>query len=147
MQKNSPIDWGELQEKTGFSTPVLNRALHELQKLKIIFKTAEVPGAYPMYQISEKYFGVFEEIYEPKRVLFRWLGQWKTIRNIEFSEEKQHFFLERRHLDDFIKELIVHASFEVLAVNPFVQECDLSNTLREAQKKKRNGCQNNYSQT
>ena len=46
--------------------------------------------------------------------------------------ESKHFFLEGRHLDDISKELVSHAESEVLAVNPFVENCDLSNTLRQA---------------
>jgi phosphatidylserine/phosphatidylglycerophosphate/cardiolipin synthase-like enzyme len=42
--------------------------------------------------------------------------------------------LEGRHLDDFSKELISHAKSEVLIVNPFIQDCDLSNTLIDARK-------------
>ena len=37
-----------------------------------------------------------------------------------------------RHLDDISKELVSHAVSEVLVVNPFVENRDLSNTLRQA---------------
>jgi phosphatidylserine/phosphatidylglycerophosphate/cardiolipin synthase-like enzyme len=41
------------------------------------------------------------------------------------------FFLEGRHLDEISKDLICNAKTEVLVVNPFVDDCDLSNTLRD----------------
>jgi phosphatidylserine/phosphatidylglycerophosphate/cardiolipin synthase-like enzyme len=43
--------------------------------------------------------------------------------------------LEGRHLDDFSKELISHAKSDVLVVNPFIQHCDLSDTLMDVKKK------------
>jgi len=70
-----------------------------------------------------------------KTELTSWIGQWKKVRKLDFSLEHEHFFLEGRHLDDFSKELISHAKSEVLVVNPFIQDCDLSNTLREVKKK------------
>lgn len=65
---------------------------------------------------------------------FKWINQWKEVKNLDFSTEQDHFFLERRYLDDFSKELISHAKTDVLIANPFIQNCDLSNTLREAQR-------------
>ncbi len=38
-------------------------------------------------------------------------------------------------MDDFTKELISHAKSNVLVVNPFIEYCDLSNTLSDAIKK------------
>jgi hypothetical protein len=65
-----------------------------------------------------------------------WINQWKEVKDLDFSIEHEHFFLERRYLDDFSKELISHAKSEVLIANPFILPCDLSNTLIEA---RRNG--------
>lgn len=64
-----------------------------------------------------------------------WVEQWTKAKNLDIKEDFDHCFLERRHLDDFSKELISHASSEVLVANPFIEECDLSNTLQEAKKK------------
>jgi len=61
-----------------------------------------------------------------------WINQWKEVKNLGFSTDHKHFFLERRYLDDFSKELISHAKSNVLIANPFIQQCDLSNTLIEA---------------
>lgn len=46
--------------------------------------------------------------------------------------DARHFFLEGTYLDDLSKDLIRHARKEVLLVNPFVEECHLSNTLIDA---------------
>ncbi len=43
----------------------------------------------------------------------------------------KHFFLEGMELDDLSKLLICHSTREVLVVNPYVEQCDLSNTLRD----------------
>jgi hypothetical protein len=64
-----------------------------------------------------------------------WIDKWKEPRNLDFSLDQDHFFLEGRHLDDFSKELIAHAKSSVIVVNPFIQNCDLSNTLIDVKKK------------
>ena len=64
----------------------------------------------------------------------KWIDQWKKVKGLDFSLDHKHFFLEGRHLDDIAKESISNAKTEVLVVNPYVNHCDLSNTLREASK-------------
>jgi hypothetical protein len=64
--------------------------------------------------------------------LVKWIDQWREVKSLEFSLKPKHFFLEGRHLDDFSKSLISKAESEVLIVNPFVHQCGLSDTLREA---------------
>ena len=46
--------------------------------------------------------------------------------------DARHFFLEGTYLDDLSKDLIRQAKKEVLLVNPFLEECHLSNTLVDA---------------
>jgi len=70
--------------------------------------------------------------YDKKEDLVRWIDKWREFKGLDFSMEHKHFFLEGRHLDDISKELVSHAESEVLVVNPFVENCDLSNTLRQA---------------
>jgi len=70
-----------------------------------------------------------------KGEIISWINQWKDPRKLDFSLEHEQFFLEGRHLDDFSKELISHAKSEVLIVNPFIQNCDLSNTLVDAKER------------
>ena len=99
-----------------------------------------------IYKVGTKY-NVSEKLYADSRKslnrwrteLISWINQWKKVRKLDFSLEHGHFFLEGRHLDDFSKELISHAKSEVLVVNPFIQDCDLSNTLREVNKQGING--------
>ena len=69
---------------------------------------------------------------EKKKALLDWIEKWKNIKNLEFPTEAKHFFLDGRHLDELSKELITKAENEVLVVNPFVNKCDLSDTLKEA---------------
>jgi phosphatidylserine/phosphatidylglycerophosphate/cardiolipin synthase-like enzyme len=46
--------------------------------------------------------------------------------------DARHFFLEGTYLDDLSKDLIRQARKEVLLVNPFIEQCHLSNTLIDA---------------
>lgn len=69
-----------------------------------------------------------------KREIVNWINQWKEVENLNFSTKLGHFFLEGRYLDAISKGLISNSKIEVLVVNPYVANCDLSNTLREASK-------------
>jgi phosphatidylserine/phosphatidylglycerophosphate/cardiolipin synthase-like enzyme len=73
---------------------------------------------------------------ENKKELEDWINKWKELRKLDLTLDYDHFFLEGRHLDDFTKELISHAKSNVLVVNPFIEYCDLSNTLSDAKKKR-----------
>lgn len=68
---------------------------------------------------------------EKKEALIDWIDKWKRIKDLDFSLETKHFFLDGRHLDELSKELISRAESEVLVVNPFVSKCALSDTLKE----------------
>jgi len=72
---------------------------------------------------------------EKQKDLVRWIDQRREVKGLDFSLEHKHFFLEGMHLDDISKELIRKAKSEVLVVNPYVNVCDLSNTLRGASKR------------
>ena len=137
VTRGKPLTWTEIQELTGLGEKPLNRALRDLHGNRIINKIEDIDG-FSKYQIFDELQPLYSEIYNPRTALNRWIGQWKGVKNLDFSEENEHFFLERRHLDDFSKELIAHASFEVLVANPYIQECDLSNTLLDAKKKRIN---------
>lgn len=133
-QNGIPLTWREIQEATGLDKKSLNRALFDLHSAGDIYKIENDSDAKSKYNISDERFQIYSELYNPKTELVKWIAQWKEIRNLDFSIEHEHFFLERRHLDDFSKELISHAKFDVLIANPFIQDCDLSNTLIEASK-------------
>jgi phosphatidylserine/phosphatidylglycerophosphate/cardiolipin synthase-like enzyme len=135
VQSGRPLTWREIQEATGLGKKSLNRALFELISSEDIYKIESNTNAESKYNISDERFQIYSELYNPKTELVKWIAQWKEIRNLDFSIEHEHFFLERRHLDDFSKELISHAKFDVLIANPYIQDCDLSNTLIEASKK------------
>ena len=134
VQSGRPLTWREIQEATGLGKKSLNRALFELISSEDIYKIESNTNAESKYNISDERFQIYSELYNPKTELVKWIAQWKEIRNLDFSIEHEHFFLERRHLDDFSKELISHAKFDVLIANPYIQDCDLSNTLMEASK-------------
>jgi len=134
VQSGRPLTWREIQEATGLGKKSLNRALFELISSENIYKIESNTNAESKYNISDERFQIYSELYNPKTELVKWIAQWKEIRNLDFSIEHEHFFLERRHLDDFSKELISHAKFDVLIANPYIQDCDLSNTLIEASK-------------
>lgn len=124
-----PSTWREISDTTGLDEKSLNRTLYELISSEEIYK---VDGK---YNVSQKLYSDYAEFSNQLRTeLISWINQWKKIRKLDFSLEHEHFFLEGRHLDDFSKELISHAKSEVLVVNPFIQDCDLSNTLRDARK-------------
>jgi predicted transcriptional regulator len=130
MMHGRPLEWRELQNATGLEEKSLNRALYELIDSEEIHKVDK------KYDLSKKLYTDYDKFFNLRKTeLTSWIGQWKKVRKLDFSLEHEHFFLEGRHLDDFSKELISHAKSEVLVVNPFIQDCDLSNTLREVKKK------------
>lgn len=134
VQSGRPLTWREIQDATDLGKKLLNWALFELISSKDIYKIESNNNAESEYNISDERFQIYSELYNPKTELVKWIAQWKEIRNLDFSIKHEHFFLERRHLDDFSKELISHAKFDVLIANPYIQDCDLSNTLMEASK-------------
>ena len=91
---------------------------------------------YSIRKDGEDYVPIDTSILSPKLdEELDWINQWKEVSKLDFSIENEHFFLERSFLDDFSKKLISHAKTEIMVANPFIQSCDLSNTLIEASKK------------
>jgi len=135
IQNGSPLTWKEIQEATGLDEKSLNRALFDLQASAEVYKTEEKQQKHAKYQICANLYSKYSEFYNPRAELIRWICQWKEVKKLDFSMEHEHFFLEGRHLDDFSKELICNAKTEVQTANPFIQDCDLSNTLRDAKKR------------
>jgi len=138
--------WNELLEKTGLTEATLNKVLAEMFSDKTLQKTNE--GKYRIGPELYKEYRAFLEKKENlkdsgkekthmrgkfsegrKTELVDWINQWKVVKKLDFSLEPKHFFLEGRHLDDLSKELICNATSEVLVVNPYVSDCDLSDTL------------------
>lgn len=145
--------WEDIRDLTGLSVKSLKRALFEMYDMGILEK--RIGGVYrvsrEIYKEYRDFFekqGISEESVtretdqkvpvkfskEEQKDLVRWIDQWREVKKLDFSLELKHFFLEGRHLDDISKELICHAKSEVLVVNPYVDKCDLSDTLRKASK-------------
>ena len=146
--------WNDIRDLTGLSSKSLKRALSEMYDAGILEK--KVGG---VYRVSHEIYKEYREFSERQGIsaesvvreadqkipvkfseekqknLVRWIDQWREVKKLDFSLEPKHFFLEGRHLDDISKELICNAKSEVLVVNPYVDKCDLSDTLREASKR------------
>ena len=146
--------WNDIRDLTGLSSKSLKRALSEMYDAGILEK--KVGG---VYRVSHEIYKEYREFSERQGIsaesvvreadqkipvkfseekqkdLVRWIDQWREVKKLGFSLEPKHFFLEGRHLDDISKELICNAKSEVLVVNPYVDKCDLSDTLREASKR------------
>ena len=132
----------------GYSPKSLKTALAEMYDLEILKKRGKtywvVPEIYEEYRqlltsnqnqteiVLDKTPVKFSE--EKQKELAGWIDQWRQVKKLDFSLENKHFFLVGRHLDELSKELISNAKSEVLVVNPYVNHCDLSNTLRNASK-------------
>jgi len=140
--------WNDIRDLTGLSPSSLNVALSEMFDAGILKKKTD--GTYRVSpQIYKEYAEFFERVTsiesvtertdqkapvkfseEKQKDLVNWIEQWRSVKKLDFSLEHKHFFLVGRHLDDISKELISNAKSEVLVVNPFVNRCDLSDTLR-----------------
>jgi len=140
--------WDEIQKATGLDEEALNRALSELYDTKEIKKTnGEYRVSYPLFKDYKEFFKNHQTSHESKRKeekhpvtkpsynksdLIKWINQWKEVKKLNFSLEPKHFFLEGRHLNDLSEELIDNAKSDVLIVNPFIEDCNLSKTLEDA---------------
>ncbi len=141
----APPTFKEIQESTLLQDKQVDKAVQDLIEYKTIYRIENEDKSQVKYQVFNDLQSSYSAFYnlskmaEPtseilKSVLPSWVEQWKEVKNLDFSENDEQCFLERRHLDDFSKELISHASSEVLVANPFIQDCDLSNTLQKAKK-------------
>jgi len=135
--------WKEIRNITRLSPESLNKTLRELFRDKTIEKTSRGeykvnPNLHRAYQLfSRRDQGATRPISprlskSERREFNKWIDKWRENGGLEFSLKPQHFFLEGRFLDEFLKKIIAGARKEVLVVNPYVKRCDLSNTLREA---------------
>jgi phosphatidylserine/phosphatidylglycerophosphate/cardiolipin synthase-like enzyme len=144
-------DWIGIQEYTQLTEENLNKALSELYNLDIIEKRKE-NGAYWIKDIEvvHLYRNYFEDLdeyktpliqhKEPKEIVLEkalpkdeniasFVVKWRELKNLSFSIDARHFFLEGTYLDELSKDLIRRAKKEVLLVNPFIDQCNLSQTL------------------
>jgi phosphatidylserine/phosphatidylglycerophosphate/cardiolipin synthase-like enzyme len=134
--------WTEVRDLTGLSPKSLNRVLSEMFDAKMLEKQGEeYRVAYELYKAYKEFFAKQEIKERPKSVsisegeqrdLIGWIDDWKKVKRLDISLKPEHFFLEGRFLDDFSKEIIANAKREVLVVNPYIDKCDLSDTLRNS---------------
>jgi len=152
-------DWKGLQESTELSPKSLNRAIAELRHLGILTQDEDkrYRVSHEVWKEYKSFFGSQESTEEdlkktasrankgigkiissispakPKEVS-SWVNEWKKVNNLDISIESDHFYLEGGHLDNLSKGLIQNAKKEILVVNPFVDECSLTNTILDASK-------------
>jgi len=140
--------WDEIRKATGLDEEALNRALSELYDTNEIEKTnGKYKVSYALFKDYTEFFKKQQtsqesagpkEKHQPPRLpdtkseLINWINQWKDIKKLGFSLEPKHFFLEGRRLNDLSEELIDEAKNDVLIVNPFIENCNLSKTLEDA---------------
>ena len=146
-------DWNGILDYAQLSPENLNKAISELYKLDILIRKDD--GLYWINNIDiyHQYRSYFENIEDYKAPLIKheeqnkialekalpkndniakWVVKWRAFKNLSFSLDARHFFLEGTYLDDLSKDLIRQARKEVLLVNPFIEQCHLSNTLVDA---------------
>lgn len=150
-------DWNGILDYTQLTPENLNKAISELYKLDVIVRNDD--GSYwinsvdvvhqyraysrnleaykaPLIQHKEQKDRAKEDTLEkalPKDDnLAKWVVKWRDFKNLSFSLDARHFFLEGTYLDDLSKDLIRQARKEVLLVNPYIEQCHLSNTLIDA---------------
>jgi phosphatidylserine/phosphatidylglycerophosphate/cardiolipin synthase-like enzyme len=151
-------DWNGILEYTQLYPEDLRIALHELYNLDVIIRQDD--GLYwikdiVLYHQYRDYFDNIDDEYkkpliqhaEPKEIaleralpkdenLAKFVVEWKAFKNLSFSLDARHFFLEGDYLDELSKDLIRRARKEVLVLNPYVVQCNLSNSLIFASKNK-----------
>jgi phosphatidylserine/phosphatidylglycerophosphate/cardiolipin synthase-like enzyme len=146
-------DWNGILDYTELTPETLNTAMSELYTLDLIERKDD--GLYwikniDVYRQYRSYFGNLETYKTPliqhqaqeeatlEKALpkddniAKWVVKWRAFKNLSFSLDARHFFLEGTYLDDLSKDLIRQARKEVLLVNPFIEQCHLSNTLIDA---------------
>lgn len=128
----------DLKEKTDLSEDSLNDTISQMFDLELMeIKNGNYRVSFDLWleYIKSDFVKEYNETSfstEKKKALFNWIEQWKTIKDLKFTTDAKHFFLEGRYLDELSKDLITKADSEVLVVNPFVNKCALSDTLKES---------------
>lgn len=145
-------DWNGIMAYTQLTSDCLNLVLSELYNLGLLQRKDD--GLYWIdTDIYRKYRSYFENLHpettpliqheeqEKKAIkkalpkdddITKWVIKWRDFKNLSFSLDTRHFFLEGTYIDDLSKDLIRQAKQEVLLVNPYIEQCHLSNTLIDA---------------
>ncbi|MBM3292409.1 hypothetical protein FJY84_06990 [Candidatus Bathyarchaeota archaeon] len=137
--------WGEIRDLTGLSTASLNQVLGELYDAKVLTKRDD--GQYRVnFELYKEYNNYFKNLSATESAsmktvkitesqqnsLISRIDEWKKFKGLEISLKPQHFYLDGEFLDEFSKDLIKHCTKEVLVVNPYVEKCNLSDSLIQA---------------
>ncbi len=133
--------WPRIREATGLSERALNRVLKELYDVHAIYQKPK--GTYwvetDLYAQYAEFFKTVKETKAEKPPKFeekdqenlvRYLDEWKGLKKLDIDLSNKHFFLSERYLDELSKDLITQAKSEVLVVNPYVEKCALSDSMR-----------------
>jgi hypothetical protein len=120
-------DWLGIQEYTQLTRENLNKAISELYNLDIIEKLNDGTYWIKDIEVVHLYRDYFEDLdeyktpliqhEEPKEIvlekalpndynLANFVVKWRDFKNLSFSLDARHFFLEGDYLDDLSKDLI-----------------------------------------
>ncbi len=138
--------WNEIRDDTGLSPKSLNKVLSELFNAEALEKRGEneYRVTYELYKEYQEYFDTIDRktIATTVRVteaeqkdLVSWIDTWKDSMGLDFSLAPEHFYLQGADLTNFSIKLIQRAKKQVLAVNPYVDQCDLSDSLWKSAEK------------
>ena len=160
--RNGAMDWKGLLKCTELSPKSLNKAIAELRQTSILTeKDGKYRVSHEVWKEYKAFYGSQETTTEDEIVekatrtikgigeiisatmssygkqndVKSWVNEWKKVNNLSIPIESKHFFLVDTHLDSISKGLIQNAKDEILVVNPFVEDCNLSNSILEAKKK------------
>jgi len=146
--------WEDILLLTELSPNTLRKVLAEMFNVNILEKGKDNDG-FPTYWITDEvlcneYRNFFADqdlgfnerepenpviISEEETTdLTKWITSWIKFKELDISLEPKHFYLDGRYLDELSKDLISRAKQEALIVNPYVDECNLSNTMLDAVK-------------
>ena len=134
--------WSEIRDITGLSPKSLNKVLAEMFDAEVLRKEAD-----GTYWVSKELYHEYVDFFakqesdvksapvrisedEQKDLVSR-IDEWREFKGLDFSLKPEHFFLEGNNLYDLSIDLIQKAKKEILVANPFVDQCDLSDKLRE----------------
>jgi hypothetical protein len=159
---NGAMDWTGLLDFTELSPKSLNKAIAELRQTGILTeKDGQYRVSHEVWKEYKAFFSSQETTTEDKIVekdtqtikgiggvisasissygkqndVKSWVNEWKKVNNLNIPIESNHFFLIGGPLDSISKGLIQNAKDEILVVNPFVEDCNLSNSILDARKK------------
>lgn len=132
--------WNEIRDQTGLSPKSLNKVLSELLSAEAIEKRGEgeYRVVYELYKEYKEFSETKGKTVEVKPIsvteseqkdLISWIDHWRESMDLNFSLQPEHFYLEGADLNNFSIKLIQRAKKQILVVNPYVDQCDLSDTL------------------